>query len=110
MASSTLTIPNYAPATNVGQVQVTDQHNNIAPNAKALDISSDNSQRGNQTIINLLQDSHGVPPFAPRWPEPWRDEARFAQRSSDFRDSYPWSVLLGDFASPEENARLTAEM
>jgi len=100
MASQPMSIPNYGTAGNVGHVQMHDQHNSFAPDAKGLDIVSDNSQRVKQSYQNTFN-------FY-RWPE--LPEARFTELLPCHANGYQWSALVGNFASAEEVARLTAEV
>ncbi|KAK3305669.1 uncharacterized protein B0T15DRAFT_493817 [Chaetomium strumarium] len=108
MGSHPLSIPNNGPASNVGQVEVQTQNNQFASGAK--DVRVDERKQVFYTYHITLNDSPR--PDESRWPEYWRDGARFAQRSnySNSPNDSRWSVLLADFASAQEDARLNAEI
>jgi hypothetical protein len=111
MGSHPLSIPNYGSASNVGQVEVQAQHNHFASGAKDVRIDESRQQVYSSHVTNNITLNRSAHPLESRWPEYWRDDARFAQRSSSyFPNDYRWSVLLADFAPAQEDARLTAEM
>lgn len=116
MDSQPLSTSNYGRAANVGSVTVDNQHNNFDGRSKKVSVKKlrRNVDQSKTIIYNYGASSgganHSAPPVNFRWPEAWRDEARFALRASWFPNNYRWSVPLADITSPDEDARLRAEL
>jgi len=116
MEKKTASIPNYGSATNVGEVQVQQQENTIAPAAESVNMK-DESQRQykitnyvNQYNTNNNSNTNNNP-----IPLPWSDQpaAMWVQNRSGLpipSDQVVWSSVAGDFLSSTDDARQKDQM
>lgn len=111
MERKTASIQNYGSAINVGEVQVQQQENTIAPAAESVNMK-DESQRQyritnyiNQYNTNNNNSTNNTPISLP-WPD--QPAAMWVQNRSGLpipSDQVVWSRVAGDFVSSTNDAR-----